>query len=210
MRAGEATIASMLKEAGYATGGFGKWGCGGRGSTGVPEEHGFDDFVGYYDQVHAHSFYPPYLVRNSEEVPLEGNIGGRSGETYSHYSIMEAGLDFIRENRDRPFFAYFPITPPHGMYDIPDDDLESLHRWDNYTKAKEAMFFYTDTADAPWTIIKSDDKKRARLECLRFFLHSLDYPDKDTEIARVPDPKIVVSPSAVFEKSDHPLDDLAP
>ena len=66
LRADEATVASMLKDVGYATGGFGKWGCGGRGSTGVPEKHGFDVFFGYYDQVHAHSFYPPYLLRNSE------------------------------------------------------------------------------------------------------------------------------------------------
>jgi arylsulfatase A-like enzyme len=122
LRAGEPTIASMLKDIGYATGGFGKWGCGGRDSTGVPEQHGFDVFYGYYDQVHAHSFYPPYLIRNSEEVKLDGNIGGRSGKTYSHYPIMEEGLKFIRENKDRPFFCYFPITPPHGMYDIPKDD----------------------------------------------------------------------------------------
>ena len=122
LRADEATIASMLKRKGYATGGFGKWGAGGRGSTGVPEKHGFDTFFGYYDQVHAHSFYPPHLVRNSEEVVLAGNNGGRTGETYSHYEIMREGLQFIRDNKDEPFFAYFPITPPHGMYDIPADD----------------------------------------------------------------------------------------
>jgi len=122
MRAGEQTIASMLKQAGYATGGFGKWGCGGRGSTGVPEKHGFDVFVGYYDQVHAHSFYPPYIVRNSEELVLPGNRGGRSGKTYSHYVIMKEALNFIRQNKDRPFFCYLPITPPHGMYDIPNSD----------------------------------------------------------------------------------------
>ena len=75
LRAEEATMASMLKPLGYATGGFGKWGCGGRDSTGVPEKHGFDVFLGYYDQVHAHSYYPPYLIRNSEEVPLEANRG---------------------------------------------------------------------------------------------------------------------------------------
>ena len=126
LRAEEETLASLLKRKGYATGGFGKWGAGGRDSTGVPEKHGFDLFVGYYDQVHAHSFYPPYIIRNSEEVPLEGNTGGRSGQTYSHYKIMEAGLNFIRENKDRPFFAYFPITPPHGMYDIPSDDAAWL------------------------------------------------------------------------------------
>ncbi|MCP3914560.1 MAG: sulfatase-like hydrolase/transferase [bacterium] len=122
LRAGEATIASLLKAEGYATGGFGKWGCGGRDSTGVPEQHGFDVFFGYYDQVHAHSFYPPYLVRNSEEVPLEGNAGGRSGASYAHYPIMDAALGFIRENKSRPFFCYLPITPPHGMYDIPPQD----------------------------------------------------------------------------------------
>lgn len=122
LRADEATIASLLKEKGYATGGFGKWGAGGRDSTGVPEKHGFDIFYGYYDQVHAHSFYPPFLIKNSEEVKLEGNDGGRSGQTYSHYSIMEEGLQFIRANKDKPFFAYFPITPPHGMYDIPKED----------------------------------------------------------------------------------------
>ena len=124
---GEVTIASALKKLGYATGGFGKWGAGGRGSTGVPEKHGFDVFFGYYDQVHAHSFYPPHLVRNSQDVPLKGNSGGRSGETYSHYEIMKEGLQFIREHKDGPFFAYFPVTPPHGMFDIPASDPAMKH-----------------------------------------------------------------------------------
>ena len=122
LRADEVTIASMLKQKRFATGGFGKWGAGGRDSTGVPEKHGFDVFFGYYDQVHAHSFFPPYLIRNSEEVKLDGNIGGREGKTYSHYAIMNEALDFIKSNHERPFFCYLPITPPHGMYDIPADD----------------------------------------------------------------------------------------
>ncbi len=122
LRAEEETIASLLKTAGYATGGFGKWGCGGRGSTGVPEKHGFDVFLGYYDQVHAHSYYPPYIVRNSEEVPLANNRGGSDGETYSHYVIVDAAKQFIRDHKDEPFFCYMPITPPHGIFDIPDDD----------------------------------------------------------------------------------------
>jgi arylsulfatase A-like enzyme len=135
LRAEEPTIASMLKRIGYATGGFGKWGCGGRDSTGVPEKHGFDVFYGYYDQVHAHSFYPPYLIRNSEEAPLEGNVGGRSGQTYSHYSIMDEALEFIRVNKDQPFFCYLPITPPHGMYDIPEDDPAwELYRDDDWVQ----------------------------------------------------------------------------
>ncbi|MBT4224442.1 MAG: sulfatase-like hydrolase/transferase [Opitutae bacterium] len=67
----EEPIASMLKESGYATGGFGEWRCGGRGSTGVPETHGFDVFLSYYDQVHAHSYYEPYIIRNSKAVQLK-------------------------------------------------------------------------------------------------------------------------------------------
>lgn len=122
MRAGEFTLAKMLKQQGYVTGGFGKWGVGGRGTTGVPEQQGFDTFFGYYDQVHAHSYYPAHLIRNSEEVPLPGNKGGRSGETYAHYEIMKEGLQFIRDNQNRHFFCYLPLTPPHGRFDIPADD----------------------------------------------------------------------------------------
>jgi arylsulfatase A-like enzyme len=122
MREEEETIASMLKPLGYATGGYGKWGCGGRDSTGVPEKHGFDEFLGYYDQVHAHTYFPPYLIRNSEEVPLDGNSGGNKGKTYSQYVIHDGALKFIREHGQQPFFAYLPYTPPHGNFDIPDDD----------------------------------------------------------------------------------------
>jgi arylsulfatase A-like enzyme len=80
-------------------------------------------FFGYYDQVHAHTYFPRYLIRNSEEVPLEGNTGDpRSGKTFSHYQIVEEGKRFIRANKDRPFFAYMPWTPPHGLWGMPKDD----------------------------------------------------------------------------------------
>ena len=72
-------------------------------------------------------------------------------------------------------------------------DLESLDKWDDYTKAKEAMFFYTNTADAPWTVIKSDDKRRARLNCMRHFLNELDYPNKDKSVVYKPDAKIAMT-----------------
>jgi len=72
-------------------------------------------------------------------------------------------------------------------------DLESLDMWDEYTNEKSAMFFYTDTADAPWTLIKSDDKKRARINCMRHYLYHLDYPSKDPTVVREPDPLIVGS-----------------
>ena len=78
-------------------------------------------------------------------------------------------------------------------------DLASLDKWDDYTEAKEAMFFYTDTADAPWTVVKSNDKKRARLEAMRHVLSLFDYEGKDEEIATAPDPLIVGPPSLLSE-----------
>jgi len=147
MRADEAIIASILKPLGYATGGFGKWGCGGRDSTGVPEKHGFDEFLGYYDQVHAHSYYPPYLIRNSEEVPLAGNSGS-SGKTYSQYVIHDAAMKFIRDHAKEPFFAYPPYTPPHGNFSIPDTDpawaLYKDKPWGEDAKRYAAMVTMVD------------------------------------------------------------------
>ena len=67
------------------------------------------------------------------------------------------------------------------------------------------MFFYTDTADAPWTVIKSDDKKRARLNCMLHFLSTLDYPGKDPRVAHAPDPLIVGQAGHVIHKADHIL-----
>lgn len=124
LKATDVTIATLMKNAGYATGGFGKWGIGGRGSTGVPEKHGFDIFFGYYHQVHAHSFFPPYLIKNSEEVPLPGNQSGDyyNGKTYAQDQIFNESIRFIKNNKDKPFFCYLPWTPPHGLWGIPDSE----------------------------------------------------------------------------------------
>lgn len=120
---GEETIASVLKRAGYATGGFGKWGVGARGTSGVPEKHGFDVFFGYYDQVHAHTYFPKYLIRNSEEVPQPGNTGDtKQGGTFAQYEIFKESMQFMRDHRDEPFFLYLPWTPPHGHWGIPEDE----------------------------------------------------------------------------------------
>ena len=123
IRVEEKTIAEVLKPLGYAAGGFGKWGIGGRDSTGAPEKHGFDVFFGYYDQAHAHTYYPPYFIRNSEEIPLAGNKGGTKGQTYSQYLIHDAAMKFLKEHAGKkPFFAYLPYTPPHAPVTIPEDD----------------------------------------------------------------------------------------
>lgn len=96
-------------------------------------------------------------------------------------------------------------TDPLKQWKLSPIDKASLDKWDDYTEAKEAMFFYTNTADAPWTVIRSDDKKRARLNCMRHFLSGLDYPDKNLKVAKAPDPKIVHQADHVVHSADHIL-----
>ncbi len=96
-------------------------------------------------------------------------------------------------------------TDPLKRWKLSPIDRASLDKWDDYTEAKEAMFFYTDTADAPWTVIRSNDKKRARLNAMRHLLSQLDYPDKDTDVVQPPDPLIVHQAEAVVHGADHIL-----
>ena len=95
-------------------------------------------------------------------------------------------------------------TDPVRRWKLSPMDLASLDKWDAYTEAKEAMFFYTDTVDAPWTVIKSNDKKRARVGALHYVLDTLDYTDKDLAVASPPDPLIVGPASTVFEHGETP------
>ena len=92
---------------------------------------------------------------------------------------------------------------PVRQWKLSPMDLASLDKWDDYTEAKEAMFFYTDTADAPWTVVKSNDKKRARLEAMRHVLHRFPYEGKDPEVVGRPDPLIVGSAASVLEDEVH-------
>ena len=97
---------------------------------------------------------------------------------------------------------------PLKQWKLSPIDLASLDKWDDYTKAKEAMFFYTDTADAPWTVVKSDCKKRARLNALRYVLHKLPYTNKDVSLIGPLDPLLVGRANVVYErgeKDDVPL-----
>jgi arylsulfatase A-like enzyme len=109
----DVTVAEVLKKAGYATGGFGKWGLGNQGKDGAAERQGFDLFYGYYNQVHAHSYYTN-LFRNSEIV--------NEDRGYTHYAIFAETIKFIKANADKPFFCYCPWTPPHATYQMPEND----------------------------------------------------------------------------------------
>ena len=96
-------------------------------------------------------------------------------------------------------------TDPLKQWKLSPIDKLAQQKWDDYTEAKEAMFFYTDTADAPWVVVKSDDKKRARLNCMQHFLHSMPYPNKDSRIAKAPDPLIVGRAARVIARDEHIL-----
>ena len=94
---------------------------------------------------------------------------------------------------------------PVRQWKLSPTDLASLDKWDAYTQAKEAMFFYTDTMNAPWTVVKSNDKKRARLEAMRVILSRIDYPDKDVNVVGVPDPLLVGRPELVYDQGERPI-----
>ena len=97
-----------------------------------------------------------------------------------------------REEQLRRFVAR--RDDPLKHWKLSPIDIQSLDRWDDYTEAKNQMFFHTHTGDAPWTIIKSDDKKRARLNCIRYFLSQLDYPNKDVDAIGQVDSLLVLTP----------------
>ncbi len=173
--------------------------------------------------------YVEHLPTNGEMVFYDRSWYNRAGvERVMDFCAPQDYLEFMRQTPDlermlvrsgiRLYKYWFSVTQreqvrrfdsratdPLKRWKLSPIDKASLDKWDDYTEAKEAMFFYTDTADAPWTVVKSNDKKRARLNCMRHFLASLDYPDKDLSIVGKPDPLIVGQAYHVIHKSDHIL-----
>lgn len=137
------TFAHMLQEAGYVTGGFGKWGLGNPGTTGTPDQQGFDEFFGYLDQVHAHDYYPSFLMHNLDSIPIPENEGGKHG-IYTHDLIAEKSRQFIKDHAKKPFFLYLPFTPPHGKYEVPDNSLYADQSWPEKVKNYAAMITRMD------------------------------------------------------------------
>jgi polyphosphate kinase 2 len=107
----------------------------------------------------------------------------------------------VTQSEQRTRFAIRQVDPVR-QWKLSPNDLASLDKWGDYTEAKEAMFFYTDTADAPWTVVRSNDKKRARIEAMRFVLNRFDYTDKDQEIVGSPDPLIIGPASLAVEGTE--------
>ena len=128
------TIAEILKKHGYTNGAFGKWGLGNHINDGSPIKHGFDEFFGYYSQADAHNHYPPYLHHNEKKIELDR-------KKYAHDLITAEALRFIRENKDRPFFCYLPVTLPHAAMQVPEQYVAPWR--EKYAKFEETIAKYS-------------------------------------------------------------------
>ncbi len=114
------TLAEVLKKAGYATGAFGKWGLGGPGTEGDPNMQGFDEFYGYNCQRIGHHYYPWHMWHNQEKIILEGNVGTARGE-YGPEDIQKYAMKFLEDNKEKPFFMYYPSIIPHAELFAPEE-----------------------------------------------------------------------------------------
>ncbi len=158
------TVAERLQQAGYVTGGVGKWAMGGPETTGHPNKNGFDFWMGYLDQSEAHNYYPTHLWRNNEKYPLTGNVIGdypngrgrvaSKRVTYSHDVMTEQMLDFIRRKHQTPFLLHVHWTIPHanneggrvlkdGM-EVPDYGIYQDEDWPTVEKGQAAMITRMD------------------------------------------------------------------
>lgn len=117
------TLMEMLKQAGYTTGVFGKWGLGYPGSEGAPENQGVDQFFGYNCQRLAHNYYPAHLWDNTTKVALSGNSGA-SKEDYAPELIHKRALQFLEDNKDESFFLFYPMIMPHAELAAPARYME--------------------------------------------------------------------------------------
>ena len=142
---------------------------------------------------------PSEYLEFMREVPELERMLVRSGIRLYKYWFSVTRDEQLRRFKERE-------TDPLKRWKLSPIDKASLDKWDDYTEAKEAMFFYSDTADAPWVVVKSNDKKRARLNCMRHFLSTVDYPDKDLEVIGSPDPLIVGRAAQVLQGAGHILD----
>jgi len=161
----EFTMAEMFKGEGYATGAFGKWGLGSPGSEGDPINQGFDRFFGYNCQRHAHSYYPNYLWSNEKRIPLDNEppVPGHAslpkgsdpadprsydvfkGKEYASDRINQEALKFVRKNKNKPFFLYYPTLIPHVALHVPDEDLKPYlaQKWNDPPFSRHQGYGYT-------------------------------------------------------------------
>jgi uncharacterized sulfatase len=169
LRAQDVTVSKVLRDASYATALIGKWGLGEPDTSGLPRRQGFDYFFGYLSQFHAHNYYPAFLWRNEERVPLKnevppGNLGfgytefGQGWATkrveYSHDLFAADALRWVEQNRNKPFFLYLAVTTPHANnegtrgtgngQEVPDYGIYKDKDWTEPNKGQAAMITRMD------------------------------------------------------------------
>lgn len=170
LRPGDVTVASLLQKAGYKTGLFGKWGLSVNNQPGLPNDMGFDEFFGYLNQQHAHTYYPEFLYQNKEKVFFPGNQEHFKLENYSRPSPYDAegkvqplgmkdpskgtfsfdvyaekSLEFVRKHKEEPFFLYLAYTLPHGPLIVPELGEYNDRDWPIQHKEWAAMVTRMDT-----------------------------------------------------------------
>ena len=149
------------------------------------------------ERVMGFSSSDDYLEFMRQAPELERMLISSGIRLYKLWFSISRNEQFRRfQERRRSPLKHWKLSPV---------DTASLDKWQDYTEAKEAMFFYTDTKDAPWLVIKSDCKKRARLNAMRYILNSLDYPNKDQQAVTPPDPLIAGSAANIYEKGERLL-----
>ncbi len=136
----DVTLAEVLKQNGYITGMFGKWGLGENQTPGEPNEQGFDEWFGFLNQKRAHWHFPEYLWENKDTVWFEGN-GYPNTNIFAHNLFTERALDFIEQNKDTSFFLYLPYTLPHDAFVIPEEDYKQHQNkdWSDQEKVYAGM-----------------------------------------------------------------------
>jgi arylsulfatase A-like enzyme len=150
LRTEDVTIAEVLKKAGYQTGLIGKWGLGLQGTTGAASRKGFEEFFGFASQTQAHDYYPTNICRNESLLLIDANTNNQK-RVYIHDQFTRAATNFIRINKDYPFFLYLAYTIPHahnelrgdGM-EVPSDEPYAKEDWPQPEKNKAAMITRMD------------------------------------------------------------------
>jgi arylsulfatase A-like enzyme len=137
LKSGDVTVAKILHDVGYVTGLVGKWGLGNQGTPGEPMKQGFDYSFGYLDHTHAHDYWTDHLFRNGRRIAKATNV-------YSHDLCAAESLDFIRREKEKPFFLYAAFTLPHGFIDPPNDEPYGKEDWPSINKKYAAMITRLD------------------------------------------------------------------
>jgi arylsulfatase A len=169
LTSGNVTVGKILQDAGYVTGLVGKWALGNQGTSGEPMKQGFDYSFGYLDQSHAHDYWTDHLFRNGKRLAKATNL-------YSHDLFAAESLDFVRREKEKPFFLYAAFTLPHGFIDPPNDEPYGKEDWPSLNKKLAAMITRLDKTVGEMMALL--DELKLREKTIVFFT-SDNGPDND-------------------------------